>query len=112
MFVCLFYESMYVYVRMVQQLMTHTNVETTIFERTIERAVTTDHSLRAFEFPDKRGYFPAKMGENTVQVLTIMDDHLKAIERSIKGALNRLEAAGGKIDDEFMNYFEEKTVDW
>lgn len=52
------------------------------------------------------------MGENTVQVLTIMDDHLKAIERTIKGALNRFEAAGGKIDDDFINYFEEKTVDW
>lgn len=44
--------------------------------------------------------------------MIIMDNHIKEMERFVKGALDRLEAAGQKIDDEFINYFEDKSVDW
>lgn len=52
------------------------------------------------------------MSECSVQAMIAMDKHVKEMERFVKGALERFEAAGQKIDDEFINYFEDKTVDW
>lgn len=51
------------------------------------------------------------MATNLLESLETMDKHIKDIEKAVKGTLERFRTAGIKVDEDFINYFEEKTTD-
>lgn len=51
------------------------------------------------------------MGAKPVESMMIMDEHLKDIEKKVNGTLERFQAAGVEIDQDFIDYLEDKTVD-